>query len=119
MIARGKCERSEHVAPGNEIKNCAQALKGRNIISAFQACIVFFGGLTRGDVLASLALAPGYHISRRWRYSCRSRYSFVPLALSVLLALFVPLALPAPPLRRYSYRNALNGSIRIARLAGK
>ena len=37
-----------------------------------------FGGVTRGDALASLALAPGFHISRLWRL-------FHPLALLLMV----------------------------------
>jgi hypothetical protein len=69
IIARGKHERSECVAPGQTPKE-SQGLKGRNNLPLYSALtgldapLIF---LSRGDALASLALAPGYHISRLWR----------------------------------------------------
>jgi hypothetical protein len=56
---------AERVVPGNRIKGQPSPEKG----------VIYFGpsGLgrarfvTRGDALASLALAPGFYISRRWR----------------------------------------------------
>ena len=59
---------AEHVAPGNEIKICARALKGRNNyfgLSGLNDSLVY---VTRGDVPTKSGLAPGYHIPRlrRW-----------------------------------------------------
>jgi len=66
MIARGKHERSECVAPG-PYQKAREGLKGRNNrrrITPFSGLNEILASLTRGDALASLALAPGYHIPR-------------------------------------------------------
>ena len=57
---------AEHVAPGARPPIKGRGLKGRNIIPPFQGWTPFFiplPGATR------FALAPGCHISRRWRSS--------------------------------------------------
>jgi hypothetical protein len=52
------------------VRNGREALKERNNSpSVFRTFSALFKLLlvTRGDALASLALAPGYHIPRLWR----------------------------------------------------
>jgi hypothetical protein len=48
-------------------KNAPPALKGRNTYLGLSGLSPSFMDLTRGDALASLALAPGFHIPRLWR----------------------------------------------------
>jgi len=70
MKARGKRERSERVAPGKESKILFSPEKGEirwHLFRPFRPQLLF-GLLTRGDALALLALAPGFHISRLWRF---------------------------------------------------
>jgi len=61
MIARGKREARR---PWWKNKKGGPALKGRNTYFGLSGLDLNIGGLTRGDALASLSLAPGYHISR-------------------------------------------------------
>jgi hypothetical protein len=58
------------------------------VMSAFQALTRAFGYWTRGDALAALVLAPGYHIPGLWRSSIfrafGARAYSAPLALEPL-----------------------------------
>src|SRR6185295_4781371 len=51
IIARGKREQSECVAPGYNHQNRHQGLKGRNIITPFQGWARFKNYVPRGDAL--------------------------------------------------------------------
>jgi hypothetical protein len=66
--ARGKSRLCRDVAPGNEIKRCDAALKGRNNyfgLSVLDASFYEFNQGRRAPL--RFALAPGYYIPRRWR----------------------------------------------------
>ena len=71
MIARGKRERSERVAPGTAIKNVPSPERATYYFG-LSGLDALFVDLTRGDARASRALAPGYHISRLWRCGTKS-----------------------------------------------
>jgi hypothetical protein len=64
MVARGKCERSEHAAPGSQIKS-ARAPEGRQTfwpVSVGLSGLYFFSRTVPGAT--RFALAPGYHLPR-------------------------------------------------------
>src|ERR1051326_5779070 len=86
MIARGKCERSERVAPGNEIKIYSSPDKGvirRRLFRPFrpQPSLMSF---SRGDALRAcpwlLYFAPSA-LSLSLMYFSRRRASRLPLAV--------------------------------------
>jgi hypothetical protein len=71
MVARGKCERSEHAAPGSQIKS-ARAPEGRETlwpVSVGLPGLYFFFERSRG--YAPAALTPGYHLPRLRRSNDR------------------------------------------------
>jgi len=70
MIARGKRERSERVAAGNNKKSGASPERAYYVCDYFgpSGLNLFLESLSRGDALASPALAPGYLIPRLRRF---------------------------------------------------
>jgi hypothetical protein len=85
IIARGKCERSEHVAPGCHPIKTLRPEGPKYVFRPFQG-LAKFSLVTRGDVPTKSGLAPGYNISRLRRspsYSALGAgFHIPPLALA-------------------------------------